>query len=149
MATRTSGPATAWQVVRGEPCLVAWPHDANTRKCLQRTRYLRASSMSAPHEPAIARKYRLRTGMWRMQGRTHVEGVSIAGTAWGSTRRRGGRNSANKRREVSHQQTARARMGKAAPRKNSIRHLPRSYFISGIAGKASLNERKIGVAAKA
>ena len=93
----------------------------------------------APHEPAIARKYRLRTGMWRMQGRTHVEGVSIAGTAWGSTRRRGGRNSANKRREVSHQQTARARMGKAAPRKNSIRHLPRSYFISGIAGKASLN----------
>ena len=103
----------------------------------------------APHEPAIARKYRLRTGMWRMQGRTHVEGVSIAGTAWGSTRRRGGRNSANKRREVSHQQTARARMGKAAPRKNSIRHLPRSYFISGIAGKASLNERKIGVAAKA
>ena len=149
VATRAAGPATARPTVRWKPRPLAWPHDENTRKCVQRTCDLRASKLSTPAATAAASKQRLRAGMRCLQTRTYVQGISVAWKAWGGRLRRSGRDFANERREVSRQQVARTGMGKTAPRKNAICNWPRPHFVGSIARKTGLNEWKIGLAPKA
>ena len=146
-----AGPATARPTVRWKPRPLAWPHDENTRKCVQRTCDLRASKLSTPAATAAASKQRLRAGMRCLQNANVTsQGISVAWKAWGGRLRRSGRDFANEPPwSITSIQVCAHRNGQNSTKKECDMQLAKTAFRpAAIARKTGLNEWKIGTGSK-